>query len=355
MQEAELDRGLIQTDLPAPSRSSSPKSSYISRKFGQAEGNFVIIRPGLASEPGVDSHRTTAPSIGNFAAFKGAAPAEKDRPVLKKTGKIQAISHSQRGDKKTPPVSTIHPAGAFSARPDISEGRSFAYPTISEMKAALGGTGMDEPSQAPANLIQASQVSKSHVSAIQNAGSIIDPSILSSPDVPLQNGVLDLIDSENILNFHQAGAARRRARSKWKVTPQQNSAPSSFAYEDIALLADRSFSGSVRQAEPGWTAKIGNGHSVSDEIRIIRESRRSRDRLERLQRLQNVDREREMFGVQADAGREGRIKVTIGRIDVRADIAPGSMEKGPGAVPASRSAPRLTLDGYLKQRNEGRI
>ena len=53
--------------------------------------------------------------------------------------------------------------------------------------------------------------------------------------------------------------------------------------------------------------------------------------------------------------RGGRIKVTIGRVDVRADFPPSSQEMRQGTMPADRSAIRLSLDGYLKQRNEGNL
>ena len=53
--------------------------------------------------------------------------------------------------------------------------------------------------------------------------------------------------------------------------------------------------------------------------------------------------------------RGGRIKVTIGRVDVRPDLPPSSQEMRQGAMPSDRSAPRLSLDGYLRQRNEGKL
>lgn len=61
-----------------------------------------------------------------------------------------------------------------------------------------------------------------------------------------------------------------------------------------------------------------------------------------------------------EGGREsetmgGRIKVTIGRVDVRADFPPSSQKMRQGTMPADRSAPRLSLDRYLKQRNEGNL
>ena len=49
------------------------------------------------------------------------------------------------------------------------------------------------------------------------------------------------------------------------------------------------------------------------------------------------------------------IRVTIGRIDVRADFPLSLQEKQKRATPASYSALRLSLDDYLKQRNEGNI
>ena len=49
------------------------------------------------------------------------------------------------------------------------------------------------------------------------------------------------------------------------------------------------------------------------------------------------------------------IRVTIGRIDVRADSPLSLQERQKRATPASHSALRLSLDDYLKQRNEGNI
>ncbi len=63
-------------------------------------------------------------------------------------------------------------------------------------------------------------------------------------------------------------------------------------------------------------------------------------------------------GIEGSMGgpeRKDRIKVIIGRIEVRVDSQPLPLDRRQKGVPVSRSSPRLSLESYLKQRNEGRL
>ena len=68
-----------------------------------------------------------------------------------------------------------------------------------------------------------------------------------------------------------------------------------------------------------------------------------------------TDKPESLEGGRESENMGGRIKVTIGRVDVRADFPPSSQKIRQDTMPADRSAPRLSLDGYLKQRNEGKL
>jgi hypothetical protein len=60
-------------------------------------------------------------------------------------------------------------------------------------------------------------------------------------------------------------------------------------------------------------------------------------------------RQRERFAPNESIEERPIVRVTIGRIDVRATLPPPA----PPSKSAARPAPKLTLDGYLKERKEG--
>jgi hypothetical protein len=54
-------------------------------------------------------------------------------------------------------------------------------------------------------------------------------------------------------------------------------------------------------------------------------------------------------------GSKGKVKVIIGRVDVHLETPPSPQRPRQGRMDEARLAPMLSLEGYLKKRNEGKL